>query len=106
MPVKAVQLKLMKGEISKISSLTLSFHLGKIDRTENIYLMEIYNRKCCFFSLFGSHSDYLTQFFQLYHVGTFMSVSMLNPDRLLIFSMVLNSDKQKGCLKGEILEYF
>lgn len=46
--MKEVQLKSMKGDISKISSLMtyLYFLLVKIHREENIFLTEIYDREC------------------------------------------------------------
>lgn len=56
------------------------------------------------FSPFGSHLDYLAQFFNVIHLGTvpyvlFMSVVIMvmqNPLRLLIFSHVLKPDKLVG----------
>ena len=46
-PVKEIQLKSLKGNISKISSLNnYPFPLRKIHRNENRFLTEIYNGEC------------------------------------------------------------
>lgn len=75
-PVRKVQLKLKKGKISKISSLTYYFSFWKIHRNKHKFLMEIYDGKCLHFSPNGSHLEYLAQFFNV-----IISFAMLNSCR-------------------------
>lgn len=42
----------------------------------------------------------------IYHLGTFISLAMENPCRLIIISRVLKYDKIEGAFKGKILVFF
>lgn len=79
-----VQLKLMKLKISMIYIFSLTqyhFPLG----TKTDFLQRIIMGSDDIFSPLRSHLEYLAQFFNVIIQGTFMSVAMQNPCRLIFY---------------------
>lgn len=87
--MKEIHLILMKGKISKISSLR-HFHFSpkKVHREENKFLTEIYTGKCLHLFTIQNSLQIPRTIFQLYHQGYFMADVMQNPCRLSIFGFV------------------
>lgn len=69
-------------------------------------LTEIYEGNVYIFFPLGSHSECLSQFYEVLFPDTFISFAMQNPRRLFIFSCVLKPYKLEVAFIGEILVFF
>lgn len=86
-PVKGVQLKMIKGKISKTQT-HYNFSFRKINRNENRCLTQICTGECLHLNSPGIPYA----IFQCYHSGLLQI-----PVDITFFSRVLKFDKLKGC---------
>lgn len=102
--VKEMQLKLVKGKISKIISFThYSFSFGKRHRNDNWFHTKIYNGVC--WNLFSIRKQLWIprKILQRYHPG---QLQYKIPIDITFFSRVLKPDKLEGVLNENSWKLF